>query len=208
MKLGWVIARRTAIILLWCWAALTFLNNVFGIVGMLENPAPARDLIAHGLTWLFSTPWWMPPLLAATATATIFVLPLAGRSNKLPSRNRGRLMASATLDYNRSTGIFTVIERQNVRYTKHAFIALPELDPIRVIRLEFEKPIGEAEVSASTSLGRKGAGIELKEMTTDYAEFWITFPADDQELYFAFFRKPARKKASGTDAAAPNGRPN
>jgi hypothetical protein len=72
MRLLWRVGEIIGAVSLGVWAILKIASNVSGIAIMIDDPDQSLKAINRGLAWLFSTPWWVPTLLAAIAMALIF----------------------------------------------------------------------------------------------------------------------------------------
>jgi hypothetical protein len=72
MQVFWKIGRAVVFAVLWVWAALKFAHDVFGVADMIQDPSHAVDLGSRALDWLFSTPGWVPGLIALVVTAIMF----------------------------------------------------------------------------------------------------------------------------------------
>lgn len=60
---GWIVS-----LILWVWTIAVRILDGGGRLSMLENPHDAHALADRVLTWLLSTPWWVPAMLASVIT--------------------------------------------------------------------------------------------------------------------------------------------
>jgi hypothetical protein len=59
-------------LVVYLWTAATLALDMTGRVQLVEAEGGPWGAVAHGLDWLFSTPWWVPAVLAAVTTIFIF----------------------------------------------------------------------------------------------------------------------------------------
>jgi len=73
--------------LFWIWAAAKFVMDWIGRAALPDDAEKAQTLLQQGFVWLFTTPWWVPAILAFCLTVFIGVSAYRGesrRKNKAP----------------------------------------------------------------------------------------------------------------------------
>jgi hypothetical protein len=195
MRLLSAIVRWVTICLLWVWAILKLAHELFGIGEMLDHPERVRNLGTRALVWLFSTPWWVPSGLALLAILLLFVPRTSTDTKSKPpsTQKKEKPAASILLSYTYRTKSFTYYEKENVRSVGLGSTYVPESDPIQLIKIEFEKPIGEYDIAMKNSAGPNGARMEVKETAPESAVFSLFLLYQDQDITLSFFKKRATK---------------
>jgi hypothetical protein len=61
-----------AFFLFLAWALIRLATDVLGALEVINDPATAVASVHKALGWLYSTPWWVPGLLAGIATLILF----------------------------------------------------------------------------------------------------------------------------------------
>lgn len=73
-KLQWKPALTAAAsFLLSVWAGLKLVIDSLGRVLVYQDFSKPDSLVAHGLVWLFKTPWWVPGVIAALLAAGLLI---------------------------------------------------------------------------------------------------------------------------------------
>jgi hypothetical protein len=58
----------------WLWTGANLMLDYLGRALSLKDLASKQGLLAQFLTWIFSTPWWVPSLLATAITIALLLL--------------------------------------------------------------------------------------------------------------------------------------
>jgi hypothetical protein len=71
-------------IVLWVWSAFNFITNWIGRLTVVDDVNQVIERLPLWAAWLFSTPAWVPALIAALLTIFLIWLALPGRTGEEP----------------------------------------------------------------------------------------------------------------------------